>query len=410
MKVFEFSVPTKVFFGAGEVARVAEVAPSMGKKALLLAAKDTMRQLGFLDKVEALLKGAGVEVVISDDVSPNPRDKDIDRQAALFLEENCDFTVGLGGGSAMDSAKAVAFLAAQGGGTIRDYLAGGDKADLADPAIKAALPILVIATTAGTGSETTPWWVITNTEDHEKPGTGNDTTVARYAIVDPEMMLTIPPSVTRSTGIDVLFHAMESFLANITTPFTDIFSRESMKLVMDNLGKVIEDGNNLEARSNMAWANTIAGISIGEGGSGTVGIHALGHSVGGQTDAPHGLTMAAIGPAFMRKTWDADIARYAEVTRLLGYGEDGLTEEQLAEKSAEALEKVLEKFGCRVTMSDLGVKEEMIEAMTDSVYKTMVGVLDCSLKLLTREDVVALYKESLCGSGRSGRWKPTLPA
>ncbi|MCF7941509.1 MAG: iron-containing alcohol dehydrogenase [Spirochaetia bacterium] len=395
MKTFACSVPTNVFFGAGEVSRAGELAVTLGKRAMLLAAKDTMRQLGFLERVEQLLTAAGIEVVVQDDVSPNPRDVDIDNQTRIFLEQQCDFTVGLGGGSAMDSAKAVAFLAGQGGGTISDYLAGGDHADLSDPAIRPACPIMVITTTAGTGSETTPWWVITNTTDHEKPGTGNSTTAARYAIVDPQLMLTIPASITASTGIDVLFHAMEAYLATIATPFTDLLAQEAIRIVMANLGTVLEDGSDLEARSQMAWANTLAGIAIGEGGSGTVGIHALGHSIGGQTDAAHGLTMAAVGPAFMRKTWDADISRYAQVSRMLGYDQGNLTEQQLAQKSAEALEQVLERFGCRITMTDLGVKEEMIEAMTDSVFKTMVGVLDCSLKPISREDVIALYRESL---------------
>ncbi len=395
MNAFDFSVPTNVLFGCGELNRIKELAPGMGKKALILAAQDTMKALGFLDRTAELLSSAGIEVVISDDVAPNPRDKDIDRQAELFLKEKCDFTVGLGGGSAMDSAKAVAFLAAQGGGTIRDYLAGGEKADLAAPGIENAHPILLITTTAGTGSETTPWWVITNTEDHEKPGTGNDSTCAAYAIVDPELMLTIPKGVTKSCGIDVLFHAMEAYIANIATPFTDLFAKEAIRLVLENLGKVLEDGSDIEARSNMAWANTIAGIAIGEGKSGTVGIHAMGHSVGGQTDAPHGMTMASVCLPFMRKTWKSDIGRYAEVTRMLGFAEPGMSDEELAAKSPDALEAILKRFDCHITMTDLGVSEDMIEAMTDSVFKTMVNVLNCSLMELSREDVVQLYKEAL---------------
>jgi alcohol dehydrogenase len=395
MKPFEFSVPTRVFFGAGEVKRAGETAPQLGKRAMLLAAKSTMRQVGTLDRVEKILTGGGVAVVVSDDVDPNPKDFDIDRQTRVFLDNRCDFTVGLGGGSAMDSAKAVAFLAAQGGGTINDYLAGGPHSDLAAPSLKSAFPVMCITTTAGTGSETTPWFVVTNTKHREKPGTGNDGTRPSVSIVDPELMLSLPRDVTRNTGIDVLFHAMESFIANVATPFTDLFSREAMRLVVENLGRAMENGGDLEARSRMAWANTIAGISIGEGKSSTVGIHALGHSVGGQTDAPHGLTMAAVGPAYMRATWDADAARYAEVTRILGYGKKGSSDEELARRSPEALERTLEKFGCRVTMADLGVKESMIEAMTDSAFKTMSGCLNCSLKPLSREHVVRLYRESL---------------
>ena len=204
-----------------------------------------------------------------------------------------------------------------------------------------------------------------------------------------------PQEVTRNTGIDVLFHAMEAFIANVATPFTDLFAREAIALVVENLGKVLENGQDMEARGRMAWANTIAGIAIGEGKSSTVAIHALGHSIGGQTDAPHGLTMAAVGPAYMAKTWDADIARYAEVTRLLGYAKPGLSDQELARRSPEAFAAILEKFGCRVHMRDLGVKEEMIEAMTDSAFKTMSGCLNCSLKPLSRADVVQMYKDSL---------------
>lgn len=393
MKAFDFNIPTRVFFGPGEVKQVKAVAAELGRKAMLLAAKDTMRQTGILQRVEGLLAQGGVQVVVSDDVAPNPRDVDIDRQTQAFLREKCDFAVGLGGGSSMDSAKAVAFLAAQGGGTILDYLAGGPHADLAGT--KPAKPILCITTTAGTGSETTPWWVVTNTRHHEKPGTGNDSTRPAVSIVDPELMLSLPKEVTRSTGIDVLFHAMESFIANVATPFTELFSREAMRLVVQYLGRALENGQDLEARSQMAWANTIAGIAIGEGKSSTVGIHALGHSIGGQTDAPHGLTMAAVGPAYMRKTWDADLARYAEVTRILGFAQPGQSDQELASRSPEALEKTLDKFGCRVRMSDLGVKASMIEAMTDSAFKTMAGCLNCSLKSLSRADVVELYKQSL---------------
>jgi len=393
MKAFDFSVPTKVFFGKGELKRLTEIAPGLGRKAMLLAAKQTMRQTGILDKALDLLKKAGVEVFVSDDVDPNPKDVDIDRQAKAFLQSNCDFTVGLGGGSSMDSAKAVAFLAAQGGGTILDYLAGGLHATL--EGTKAAFPIVCVTTTAGTGSETTPWWVITNTKHHEKPGTGNDSTMARYAIVDPELTVSLPREVTRNTGIDVLFHAMEAFIANVATPFTDLFAREAIRLVVENLGTAMDNGKDIEARSRMAWANTIAGIAIGEGKSSTVGIHALGHSIGGQTDAPHGLTMAAVGPAYMATTWDADIVRYAEVTRLLGYAKPGLSDQELARRSPEALAEVLQKFGCRVRMRDLGVKEDMIEAMTDSAFKTMSGCLNCSLKTLSRADVVKMYRDSL---------------
>lgn len=388
---FDFHVPTHVYFGAGSVQKVKDLARSLGKNALLLAARDSMRQSGALAKVEKLLREGGVQVVTLDDVDPNPTDAAINRQTAVFKKEKCDFTVGLGGGSSMDSAKAVAFLAAN-GDDIREFLAGGKNPGL--QGVRDAYPIMAITTTAGTGSETTPWWVVTNTSRHEKPGTGNDSTMAKVAIVDPELMLSVPPAVTRSTGIDVLFHAMEAFLAKTATPFTDLLCREAMAIAVKWLGKAIENGKDIEARSQMAFANTIAGIAIGEGKSSTVAIHSLGHSIGGQTNAAHGLTMAAVGPAYIRRSWKADIARYAEVARIFG-ADPSLPAETLAAKCADSLVAVLEKFGCRVTMRDLGVKESMIEAMTDSAFFSMKGCLDCSLVELSRDDVVRLYRESL---------------
>jgi len=391
MKSFDFHVPTHVYFGAGSVLKVKDVAASLGKKALLVAARDSMRTSGILGKVEGLLRDGGVQVATIDDVDPNPTAEAINRQTQVFNREKCDFTVGLGGGSSMDSAKAIAFLAAN-GTDIRQFLAGGSNPGLAG--VKDARPILCITTTAGTGSEVTPWWVITNTDRHEKPGTGNDSTMARAAIVDPELMLSVPQGVTRSTGIDVLFHAMEAFLAKTATPFTDMLCREAMAIVVKWLGKVIDNGRDLEARSQLAFANTIAGIAIGEGKSSTVAIHSLGHSIGGQTNAAHGLTMAAVGPAYLRRTWQADPARYAEVARIFG-ADSGLSEQKLAQGSADALQSVLKRFGCFVTMKDLGVNEGMIEAMTDSAFFSMKGCLDCSLMELSRADVVQLYKESL---------------
>ena len=293
MKCFDFHVPTHVYFGASTVLRVKDLAPALGRKALLLTGRNSMRRSGILARVEGLLKNGGVQVVTLDDVDPNPTDEAINRQTKIFKKEKCDFTVGLGGGSSMDSAKAVAFLAAN-GDDIRDFLAGGSNPGLAG--VKDAYPIMCITTTAGTGSETTPWWVITNTARHEKPGTGNDSTMAKIAIVDPELMVSVPPAVTRATGIDVLFHAMEAFLAKTATPFTDTLCREAMGIVVQWLGRAIENGKDIEARSQMAYANTIAGIAIGEGKSSTVAIHSLGHSIGGQTNAAHGLTMAAVGP------------------------------------------------------------------------------------------------------------------
>lgn len=394
MNTFDFTLPTKFYVGYGQLEKLKEIAGEYGKKAMICAAKDTMRQLGFLDRVKTLLEAAGVEVAVIDDVEPNPRDIDIDRQVEYFQSEGCDFTIGLGGGSALDTAKAIAFLAAQNGGSVRDYLAGGKKSDLAD--VKQPYPVICITTTAGTGSEATKWFVVTNTINHDKPGVGHDLLMPSVSIVDPELMMSLPAQITRSCGIDVLFHAMEAYIATCANPFTDALALEAIRLVMKYLGRAIENGKeDKEAREYMAWANTMGGIVIGEGNSGTVAIHALGHSIGGQTNAPHGLTMCPLAVPYIEKTWDADEKKYAALTRAFGYGDDSMSEHELAAMCPQAMKGVLQKFGCDITMRDLGVTEDMIEPMTDSVFKTMAGVLNNSLKKFDREDVIELYKKAM---------------
>ena len=171
---------------------------------------------------------------------------------------------------------------------------------------------------------------------------------------------------------------------------------EAMRLVMKYLGRAIDNGaNDREAREYMAWANTLGGIVIGEGNSGTVAIHALGHSIGGQTNAPHGLTMCPLAVPYVEKTWDADIYKYARLTRVFGFGDDSMSDEKLAAMCPEAMKGVLRQFGLDITMKDLGVTEDMIGPMTDSVFKTMGGVLNNSLKPFTRDDVIALYKAAM---------------
>lgn len=394
MRNFNFTMPTKFYVGYGQVNVLKDIAAEYGKKAMICAAKDTMRQFGFLDRVASLLEQAGVAVSIIDDVEPNPKDVDIDRQTKYFVEQGCDFTVGLGGGSAIDTAKAVAFMAAQGDMSVREYLPGGSKSDLSD--LKKPYPVICITTTAGTGSEATKWFVVTDTVNHDKPGVGHDLLMPAVSIVDAELMMSLPPSVTRGSGIDVLFHAMEAYLARPANAFTDMCALEAMRLVIKYLGRAIENGqSDQEAREYMAWANTLGGIVIGEGNSGTVAIHALGHSIGGQTNAPHGLTMCPLAVPYLRKTWDADIEKHAALTRVLGYGDDAMSKEALAALCPEAMQGVLERFGCNIRMRDLGVTESMIEPMTDSVFNTMAGVLNNSLKPFSREDVIALYKEAL---------------
>ncbi|PAB58517.1 iron-containing alcohol dehydrogenase [Anaeromicrobium sediminis] len=390
MNKFQFSIPTDVIFGCGSLNRLSKVGKRIGKKALLVTGKSSMRKTGILDRVVKLLNEGSVEVVVNEGVDPNPKTNYINDMVTLAKEEKCDFVIGLGGGSSMDAAKAIALVVAN-GGIIEDYLPGGERANMRG--IKGALPIVAISTTAGTGSEVTMFSVITNPITKEKPGIGHRCLYPKVSIVDPELMVSVPKSITKNTGIDVLFHAIEAYISKGATPFTDMYAKEAISLVLNNLHKVLEDGTNIEAREKMAWANTLAGIAITHGG--TIGIHGMGHPVSGHTNSAHGATLATLGVAFLEETWDGHIDRYASLTELLGFHTSNLSKEEAAAKSSVALKEVLNNIGATETLSDLGVTKDMIDPLVKDTFRTMIGCIKLTLKELNEEDLKRIYEKSL---------------
>lgn len=390
MKSFECIIPTKTIVGAGVLERLTEEVQGLGNKCMVVTYPELMKKLGTLDKVEALLKEAGSEVVVDEGVMANPTTTYINEMTETFVKEECDYIIGLGGGSVIDAAKAIAFQAVN-GGKWEDFLPGGSRATLED--VEDALPVVAITTTAGTGSEVTKFAVITNEATKEKPGIGHDSLFPKVAFVDPELMTSIPRGVTAATGIDVLFHAMEAYVSNIATPMSDLCAKEAIELVVNNLGQAMNDGENLEARGAMAWANTLAGVAIFQ--ATTVGIHGMGHPIGGHMNAAHGLTMAAIGPAFLRETWDGDVKRHAELTRMFGFDDGISTDEELAKQSGDALEEILKRFEVNISISDLGVEESDIPQLTKDAFGTMEGCMVSTIKELNTEMVEKIYRNSL---------------
>ena len=388
MKSFEMQIPTRVIFGAGSIAQISETAPLYGKKALLVTTGEDLAKAGILDRVVDLVKKSGVDIVVYKDVEPNPKTYNIDNGVRIMLESNCDFTIGLGGGSAMDTAKAIAMVA-HNGGQIIDYLPGGKRAN---DQITESLPCICITTTAGTGSEVTFFSVVTIPETKEKPACGYPCMMAKVAIVDPELMLSVPKRVTASTGIDVFFHAMETYLSKGATPFSDMCSLEAMSLVIGNLESIYLDGTNLEGRSKLAWANTLGGFSLMQALA--VAIHALGHSISGITDVAHGMSLCVVAPAYLKYTWAADIDRYAKVGYLLG-ADAKMSAREAAEASGDLLKAYLKKFSLDLSLTSVGLTADDIEKITNDSFSATRGLIDTSLRKLEKEDVKAILKMSI---------------
>lgn len=390
MKNFDFFIPERIVFGAGAINQLAQRAKGLGTKALVITGKSKRAEKAALvEKVVALLKAAGMDSIVYDKVEQNPRSTTCNDAARVCRENGCDVTLGLGGGSPMDVSKFVAMLAVN-EGRLEDYMPGGKFNSKPESELK-CLPIICITTTSGTGAEATPYAVVTNPENKNKPGMGYDFWYPRLSIVDPELMVSMPADVTRNTGIDVLYHALEAYISKAATPFSTIIAAEAIRLVVASLVKAIENPTDLEARSAMAWANTLAGIAISNGG--TIAIHGMGHPIGGHTDAAHGITLSAVAPAILDYTWKGNPKVYAELAKLLGAAGDDV--HMLAQGCGKALRAFLKTIGHDISARSLGVSEELIPALAVDAFITMGGAMGNTWMELTLEDTKKIYALSL---------------
>ena len=291
---FNHYMPSRIFFGAGALDQLGNV-PLPGKKALIvISAGKSMRQNGYLDRLIALLKKNGAESVVFDKIQPNPIKSHVMEAAELARQSGCDFVIGLGGGSSIDSAKSIAMMA-KNPGDYWDYIGGGS--GQGKPVLNGALPIIAITTTAGTGTEADPWTVITKEETNEKIGYGNDHTFPLVSIVDPELMLSVPPHLTAYQGMDAFFHAAEGVIANCASPMSDLYALKSIETIARWLPVAVKDGANQEARAQMAFANMLSGFV--ESTSSCTSEHSLEHALSAfHPELPHGAGLTMLSVAY----------------------------------------------------------------------------------------------------------------
>lgn len=383
---FNFYIPTRIIFGRGRLDELA-IQPLPGKKALIVITNgQSMRNLGYLDRIIRLLKQGGAEAVVFDRVLPNPIEPHIMEAAELARNNNCDFIVGLGGGSAIDSAKSISLMV-KNPGTYWDYAKNGKK--VTEP----VLPLIAIPTTAGTGTETDPWTVITNPETNEKIGFGHDKLFPRMAIVDPELMVSVPQKLTAYQGMDAFFHAAEGYLACVAQPISDMLALDTIRLVHDFLPQAVADGNNLQAREQMAWASTAAGMV--ESTSSCISEHSMEHALSAfYPDLPHGAGLVALSvPYFtylLKKDPDKVRVRYVEMAHAMG--EQGTTPEIFI----SALKKLINDIGLgNLKLSDWGIKPEEAEKLAANSFEAMGALYELDPVRLDSQDAVEIMRSAI---------------
>ena len=359
--VRSFVIPTVMKHGLGAIHTLADEAQALGMKRPLVVTDSGIVKAGLFDRATTPLKMSAMDFAVFDKVAPNPPIETVDEGAAFYASEKCDGLIGFGGGSAMDTAKAIGVVAAN-GGSIRQY-------EWADPQpIQNRIPpTICVPTTAGTGSEVTLWAVITDKKRKIKFNVGGAAHIGAWvALLDPELTLDLPASVTAGTGMDALAHAIECYTCAYAQPLPDSVALNAMEYVAKHLRVAFAQGHNIEARYGMTMAAMLGALAYGTESAGAA--HAMSQSAGGVHDVPHGaLTARLLGPV-MEYNYKGEPQKFARIAQALGEDVRGLSVWAAAEKAVEAVMRLTEDVEIP-TLQELGFKEEETPMLAEIAFK-----------------------------------------
>lgn len=383
---FHYYMPTRILYGKGKLNSLHEQALP-GRKALIVtSAGQSVKKHGYLERVENELKLARVDYELYDKILPNPIKDHVMEGSALAKSTGCDFIVGLGGGSSIDSAKAIAIMAAN-EGDYWDYISGGSGKGLKVP--NAPLPVVAITTTAGTGTEADPWMVVSNGQ--EKIGFGYDKTFPVLSVVDPDLMLTVPPRLTAFQGFDALFHSTEGYISAAANEMSDLFALKAISLIGKSLTKAVNNGSDEAARADVALANTLAGIV--ESTSSCTSEHSIEHALSAHHHSlEHGAGLIMISRAyftFLANSGSCD-ERFVDMAKALGK-----TDATKPMDFVTALTDLQKACGvAELKMSDYGITHDEIPVLAKNARDTMGGLFSADPCEITHSDVIAILEQS----------------
>lgn len=375
---FNYNLPVNIIFGRGKVNELGKRSIKYGNKALVVTGKNSSKKSGLLDKSIKLLEKEGIETIIFDKVTKNPLISTVEEGATIIKSEKCDMVVAIGGGSIMDAAKAIAFIAVN-EGNIKDYMYGEKESDK-------ALPIILVPTTSGTGSEGNCYSVLTDETNNDKKSLRTPAIYAKESIVDPELMITMPKKVKSAVIFDAAAHAMEAAVSKKRNPLSDMYSLYAMKLISDNAENAVNDENiDYDIWEKITLGSTLAGMAIGC--SSCALPHALEHPASGLKDIVHGEGLAAITPTIIELSWESDPERYAAISALLG-GNSALD-------CADRVRDFLKRIDLDVTLKDLGIEEKDVDWMVENAFKVSAGNIANHPKKFSKEEIKEIYLKSL---------------
>ncbi|MDK2801466.1 MAG: 1,3-propanediol dehydrogenase [Clostridiales bacterium] len=381
--MYDFLMPSVNFMGRGAIKVIGERCKLLGGKKALIVTDPGMVKIGIVDEVRGYLEDAGLKTVIFDGVEPNPKDKNVMAGLKVFKEEKCDIIVTVGGGSSHDCGKGIGIMATH-PGHIYDY-AGIETLTNDLP------PIVCVNTTAGTASEVTRHCVITNTDLNVKFVVVSCKNTPKLSINDPTLMVKKPAGLTASTGMDALTHAVESYVSLGANPVTDACAIQAIKLIAKYLRIAVANGENLEARENMAYASLLAGMAFNNAGLGYV--HAMAHQLGGFYDMAHGVANAILLPHVERYNMISNLQKFADIAVFMGENIEGLSLRQAAEKAIDAIVQLSKDIGIPSGLSEFGVKPESFEKMAQYALKDG-NALSNPIKG-TEKDIIKIFEAAM---------------
>ena len=381
MNSFSFTIPQNIVVGAGSLKRLPELAKNLKKSKAYIISGAHLEKIGMVDKCREALKAAGIESDAFTQTEGNPSTDTVAKAANGFKSSKANFIVAFGGGSPLDVAKAVAVIASY-GGNITDYEGGGK-------VLGPVVPMIAIPTTAGTGSEVTAFSVITDHSRNYKLTVVSNYLLPAYAILDPELITTVPKSTAAACGIDAMVHALEAFISKAASPFSDLFAKEALRLIGTSIRDYVSDRSNLAACESMLIGSLFAGIAFSHARLGDV--HAMSHPVSAYFDVAHGVANAVLLPTVVDYNMTYANEKYKYIYDCIcekPLSDDTFTLEMLAAE----IRVLNDELGIPSSLSEVGVDSSLFDKMADDAMKS--GNILVNPRPTTKKDILALYAQA----------------
>lgn len=382
MKDFLFKMPTRIRMGIGLSAHIGKILKEeYGYKKAFIATDKGIVNAGIIRKIEEGLQAGNMDYLIYDELIPDPTIEVVDEAASILRESGADVVLAVGGGSPIDTAKAMCMLQTN-EGSVRDYLFGGSKT-----VTRESMPLLCIPTTAGTGSEMTAASVITNNQEKTKVSVTHENLIPKMALIDPSLQTGMPAFITATTGMDALTHAIESYVSLNANPVSEAMSLAAIRIIGQHLRTAVSDGTNLTARSNMAVASTIAGVAFMNGGLGVV--HGIAQTIGAVAHVAHGTANSLLLPYCMKRNTMGNLEKFRQIAIALGEQVEGLSLREAADQASAAVFRLAEDLRVPMKLNQVGVTREMFpEIVEGTMAYRLLSVNPCKLTPSDVEDIL----------------------